>query len=75
MIDTVVTLATNAGQEAEENTVGALSKAEATESLRKHKGNIWAATTECVDKRKAKVSELTVPIVTGRINRCQINRS
>ena len=57
MLDTVVTLATNAGHEAEENTIGTLSKGEALEALRKHKGNVWAAVTECVDKRKILVKE------------------
>ena len=56
MIETVVTLATNVGHEAEENTIGTLSKPEAKEALRKHKGNIWAAVTECVEQRQAKVS-------------------
>jgi E3 ubiquitin-protein ligase RNF31 len=55
MLDTVVTLATNAGHEAEENTVGTLSRSEAKEALRKHKGNIWAAMTDCVDGRRNKV--------------------
>ena len=58
MIETVVTLASNVGHEAEENRVGTLSKAESKEALRKHKGNIWAAVTECVESRQAKVSIL-----------------
>lgn len=56
MMDTVVTLASNVGHEAEENTIGTLSKTEAREALRKHKGNIWAAVTECVEGRQAKVT-------------------
>merc|ERR1719225_1963819 len=40
MIDTVMTLASNVGHEAQENTTGPISKAEAKEALRKHKGNI-----------------------------------
>lgn len=58
MIDTVMTLASNVGHEAEENTIGTISKAEARESLRKHKGNIWAAVTECVEGRQQKYDEL-----------------
>ena len=55
MMDTVVTLASNVGHEAEENTIGTLSKIEAKEALRKHKGNIWAAVTECVEQRQMRV--------------------
>ena len=55
MMETVVTLASNVGHEAEENTIGTLSKPEAKEALRKHKGNIWAAVTECVEQRQTKV--------------------
>ena len=57
MMETVVTLASNVGHEAEENTIGTLSKPEAKEALRKHKGNIWAAVTECVEQRQMKVYE------------------
>ncbi len=56
MMETVMTLASNVGHEAEENTIGTLSKPEAKEALRKHKGNIWAAVTECVEQRQMKVS-------------------
>ena len=56
MMETVVTLASNVGHEAEENTIGTLSQPEAKEALRKHKGNIWAAVTECVEQRQTKVS-------------------
>ena len=55
MIETVMTLGSNVGHEAEENTIGTISKAEAKEALRKHKGNIWAAVTECVEGRQQKV--------------------
>jgi E3 ubiquitin-protein ligase RNF31 len=58
MMDTVVTLASNVGHEAEENTIGTLSKAEAKEALRKHKGNIWAAVTECVEQRQMRVRSI-----------------
>ena len=58
MMETVVTLASNVGHEAEENTIGTLSKPEAKEALRKHKGNIWAAVTECVEQRQLKVRTL-----------------
>ena len=57
MMETVVTLASNVGHEAAENTIGTLSKPEAKEALRKHKGNIWAAVTECVEQRQLKVIE------------------
>ena len=59
MIDTVMTLASNVGHEAEENTTGTISKAEAKEALRKHKGNIWASVTECVEGRQQKVAIMT----------------
>ena len=42
-------------EEVEGNRVGTLSKTEAKMALRKHKGNIWAAVTECVESRQAKV--------------------
>ena len=58
MMETVMTLASNVGHEAEENTIGTLSKAEAKDALRKHKGNIWAAVTECVEQRQAKVGSI-----------------
>ena len=58
MIDTVMTLASNVGHEAEENTIGTISKLEAKEALRKHKGNIWASVTECVEGRQQKYEEL-----------------
>jgi len=58
MMETVVTLASNVGHEAEENTIGTLSKPEAKEALRKHKGNIWAAVTECVEQRQLKYDQL-----------------
>ena len=61
MIDTVMTLASNVGHEAQENTIGTISKAEAKEALRKHKGNIWASVTECVEGRQQKVSSSMVP--------------
>ena len=51
-------MATNAGHEVEENNVGTLSKNEAIEALRKHKGNVWAAITECVEQRQAKYDQL-----------------
>ena len=58
MMETVMTLASNVGHEADQNTVGTLSKVEAREALRKHKGNIWAAVTECVEQRQAKVHSI-----------------
>ena len=65
MMDTVVTLASNVGHEAEENTIGTLSKSEAKEALRKHKGNIWAAVTECVEQRQSKVMILSMKMITN----------
>ncbi|ROT79758.1 RING finger protein 31 [Penaeus vannamei] len=47
MVDTVLTLATNYGHERRVNDVGAITAAEAKAALRTHKGNIWAAVTEC----------------------------
>ena len=55
MMETVMTLASNVGHEKDENTIRTLSKAEAKEALRTHKGNIWAAVTECVEQRQKKV--------------------
>ena len=55
MIETVMTLDSNVGHEADQNTIGTLSKSEAKEALRTHKGNIWASVTECVEQRQAKV--------------------
>jgi E3 ubiquitin-protein ligase RNF31 len=55
MIDTVMTLASNVGHEKDQNTIGTLSKSEAREALRTHKGNIWASVTECVEQRQARV--------------------
>ncbi|CAH1391608.1 unnamed protein product [Nezara viridula] len=58
MIDTVVTLGTNYGQERKENIVGTISASEAREALRIHNGNVWAAVTECVEQRQRKYAEL-----------------
>lgn len=55
MIDTVVTLATNYGHERKENNIGTISVSEARDALRLHKGNVWAAVTECVEQRQKKV--------------------
>lgn len=57
-METVMTLASNVGHEAEENTIGTLSMLEAKDALRKHKGNIWAAVTECVEQRQLKYDQL-----------------
>merc|ERR1719225_157646 len=40
------------------NMIDTISKAEAKEALRKHKGNIWASVTECVEGRQQKYEEL-----------------
>merc|ERR1719474_111654 len=58
MIETVMTLASNVGHEAEENTVGTISNTEARDALREHKGNIWVAVTACVQARQKKYEEL-----------------
>ena len=42
---------------------GTISKAEAREALRKHKGNIWASVTECVEGRQQKVVILKMLLV------------
>ena len=42
---------------------GTISKAEAREALRKHKGNIWASVTECVEGRQQKVVILMTMLV------------
>ena len=42
---------------------GTISKAEAREALRKHKGNIWASVTECVEGRQQKVVILKMWLV------------
>ena len=55
MIDTVVTLSTNYGNERLVNDVGTISVIEAKHALRTHKGNIWAAVTECAEQRQKKV--------------------
>ena len=55
----MMTLATKVGQEAEdENTVGTLSMEEATEAVRRNKGDLWASVTDCVEGRRTKVMPL-----------------
>lgn len=60
IIETVQTLATKYGQEkgSENNDVGTVSKEEAKEAIRTNRGNVWGAVTECVDKRRKKVSQI-----------------
>ena len=61
MIDTVVTLATNYGQEARpENDIGTLSRNEASNALVRNLGNIWSSVTECVEERRRKFAELMI---------------
>ena len=55
MVGTVRTLASNYGKEQAQSRVGQISEQEATEALRVHKGNIWAAVTESVEQRQSKV--------------------
>lgn len=59
MIETVQTLATKYGREKgqENNQIGTISSTEAKDALRTHKGNVWAAVTECVEQRRKKVSK------------------
>lgn len=52
LIETVQTLATKYGQEHQENIVGTISTREAREALKKHKGNVWQAVTECIERRR-----------------------
>lgn len=52
LIETVQTLATKYGQEHKENVVGTISTREAREALKKHKGNVWQAVTECIEQRR-----------------------
>ncbi|XP_045618058.2 E3 ubiquitin-protein ligase lubel isoform X11 [Procambarus clarkii] len=58
MVDTVSTLATNYGQERRVNDIGAITAGEARAALRLHKGNIWAAVTECVEQRQNKFDNI-----------------
>ncbi len=57
MIETVQALGTKYGRDKghELNEVGTISPPEAKEALRIHRGNVWAAVTECVDQRRKKV--------------------
>lgn len=55
-IASVQTLATQLGREGPVNVVGTVSETEARDALRMHKGNIWAAVTECVEQRQRKVT-------------------
>ena len=45
---------------------GTISKAEAREALRKHKGNIWASVTECVEGRQQKVKMIFMMMMRRR---------
>jgi len=58
MVETVQTLATKYGRDKgqELNEVGTISIPEGKEALRLHKGNVWAAVTECVEQRRRKVT-------------------
>ncbi|KAK3890763.1 hypothetical protein Pcinc_005295 [Petrolisthes cinctipes] len=72
MVDTVSTLATNYGQERRVNDVGSITAAEARVALRVHKGNIWAAVTECVEQRQKKFSEI---YARGKFRREEVIRA
>ena len=68
MLDTVVTLATNYGTERLINDVGSISVLEAKGALRIHKGNIWAAVTECVEGRQKKVWKSFIGTILHLLN-------
>lgn len=53
LIETVQTLSTKYGQEHKENIVGTISPIEARDALKKHKGNVWHAVTECIENRQS----------------------
>lgn len=55
-ITSVQTLATQMGREGPMNIIGTVSEKEARDALRKHKGNVWDAVTDCVDQRQRKVN-------------------
>ena len=56
LLETVMTLATKVGREAEEeNTVGTLSRGEAVGAVRRNKGVLWHSVTDCVEGRRTKV--------------------
>ncbi|XP_072395031.1 uncharacterized protein LUBEL isoform X2 [Diabrotica undecimpunctata] len=57
-ISSVQTLATQMGREGPINIVGTVSKVEARDALRKHKGNMWPAVEECVEQRQKKYADL-----------------
>lgn len=59
-IASVQTLATQLGREGPINVVGTVSENEARDALRMHKGNIWAAVTECVEQRQKKVGKIFI---------------
>ena len=54
MVNTVMTLASNYGRGRPYG--GEISEQEAREALRTHKGNIWAAVTQSLEKKEMKVS-------------------
>ncbi|XP_028127889.1 E3 ubiquitin-protein ligase lubel isoform X1 [Diabrotica virgifera virgifera] len=57
-ISSVQTLATQMGREGPINIVGTVSKVEARDALRKHKGNMWPAVEDCVEQRQKKYADL-----------------
>ncbi|CAG9827831.1 unnamed protein product [Diabrotica balteata] len=57
-ISSVQTLATQMGREGPINIVGTVSKVEARDALRKHKGSMWPAVEECVEQRQKKYADL-----------------
>lgn len=60
LMETVQTLATKYGQEHKENIVGTISTREAREALKKHKGNVWQAVTECIEQRRLAFNAIRV---------------
>lgn len=58
LIETVQALATKYGHERRENTIGTISTIESRDALRKHKGNVWHAVTECIEQRQKKFNDI-----------------
>ena len=53
MVETVRTLTSNYR---DDKTAGAMTTTDAREALKTHRGDIWAAVTNSVERRQAKVS-------------------
>ncbi|XP_025833918.1 uncharacterized protein LOC108736579 isoform X3 [Agrilus planipennis] len=57
-VASVQTMSTQVGREGPINIIGTVSEKEARDALCRHKGNVWAAVTECVEQRQRKYAEL-----------------